>query len=1185
MPDRYSSISIDSHSRPHPTKSAGPHRKREPFLKKIFDKIPRNPYLITLCCIVFLFAIYCLSGFFLVPLLIEKKLPGRLEDHTKMELRVGNATFNPFTFHLHLKDITIYDTNGSTRTAPFFTASNMDAVLAPLPLFQKELVCRSLQIDKPAITVIRYPNNIYNLSRLFGNPEGETPKKRFEFPGLPFLFSFSNFSISNGSLIFNDRTSGKIHKVEKILLTLPTLANFYYKSRASVSPSFSASIDGSPIQLTGEASMARGAESGQTRLTFDLHSLDLSLYSNYLPLSFPVQLTKGTANGQIQVSFVRNKGQSQRLTVLLQLDTTGNELSTKDGSLIIRIPTAKLEGEFQPFTGNLLLQNVLFHEPEIWLKSDFSEKTLDSLLPETGKSPSGSFAQRSTSLFSMDLFIMDNGILHIDEGKKGHEKTYRSLQLSIKNYDQQATGKNTSGKKCSFKLSGEQLSPPASFSWQGMLDEKSVANGTLQLNRFPASLLGSIFTQDKATSMTGTADVTGNLSVQRNPGAAKPFSYVISEGAVKISDLFLFDGKQRWLHADSFALGPLDSKNKMLDIGNITVQGASLAMRKGHLPHILESFIKKGSRYKLHGMDFSGRIQLLPTDTSRPSLVFDNLAIQANNLDKNTKDRENVTLHAKIDQTGTIYAKGRVALNPFQASLAVQFTGMPLQDISPWYTESPFLLGGNGLIDGVGRLTYPEYTYKGTLTVSNALFSNREAKSKLSWSKAELQDLTFSKTPFYLSIGSAVIDHPIITYSQPNNTSNILSQTASFIRSLLPRKKKGSAKESSSSDVLIKTITLTQGTVAYNDLRLNPPWHQEVVDFAGEIHNFSRSSATTPADFTFSGMIAGNPLKIQGTMNPFAENLTATSSLTFSGMPVAEFKDQLSPLFSLDTGKGTFDLTLQDTFNEGKETGEAHYLFHGLSPMSSTSEIALPLALLAGQKDTIELHLPLLDPDDKEIHPVFFDATNYFKRLIVKSVIAPLLLTSDNFSGLTTDDTPDFLPGDSALSAKGKAKLTLYRDLLAAHPRLTVEIIGTTNSDTDSKALQEKLMEIEKKRVEAENKKRAQEWEQLQNKKPQPDRNKTIVEQNIPADQLAKYAPILPKQISVSDQDMENLARQRTTIAYDFLTKKLGLNPARVKKLSNASHEPNTQRNRIQISLSPLTAPPQPQAVPPGTGQ
>jgi hypothetical protein len=369
--------------------------------------------------------------------------------------------------------------------------------------------------------------------------------------------------------------------------------------------------------------------------------------------------------------------------------------------------------------------------------------------------------------------------------------------------------------------------------------------------------------------------------------------------------------------------------------------------------------------------------------------------------------------------------------------------------------------------------------------------------------------------------------------------------------------------------------------VAYNDLRLSPPWRQEITNFAGEIHNISRSPATTAADFTLSGTIAGTPLKVQGTMDPFAENLTATSSLDLSGMPLAAFKNQLSPIFSLDTDKGTFDLTLQDTFQDGKETGEAHYLFHGLSPISSKSDIALPIALLADKKDTIELHLPLVDPENNESKPVFFDATNYFKRLIVKSMIAPLLLTSDNFSGLTIDDTPDFLPGESTLSAKGKAKLTLYRDLLAAHPRLTIDIAGITNNNSDRKALQNTLMAIERKRVEAENKKRAHEWELLQNKKPQPDHNKAIIEQNIPTDQLAQYAPILPKQISVSDKDLDNLASQRTASAYDFLTTRLGLNPDRVKKLTKSSQKPSAQHNRIQISFSPLTAPTQPQVVPP----
>ncbi len=1115
----------------------------------------------------------------MVPMLIKISLPEHVGKHSNMELHIGDARFNPFSYHLHLSGISILYDAGAIKEATFLKTADLEAEVNPIALLQGKLVCRSLHIDKLAVTLIRYPNGKYNLSQLLDTSTAAAQAD--EAFKLPFLYSFNNILVTDSTVVFDDRQLDKIHKAEKINLTLPTLSNFPYRAKTSVSPSFSAVINGSPIQLTGEAAMPDGTGAGQTRLSFDLHSVDLPLYFNYLPLSLPVQLVKGTANGQIQISFIRKEDHSQRLTVFFQLDTKDIEVSTQDHSLGMSLPTARLEGDLQPLTGNLHLQNILFHEPEIRLQPNFSEHSLDSLLPSGNEPSPETRTGKSSPLFALDLFIMDNGILHIDQGRKAQAKTYRSLQLSIKNYTNRSSAAGQDpATPCSFTLSGEQLTPPASFSWQGELNKNNTASGTVRLNRFPASLLGIIFTQEKETSMTGTADMTGDLSVERNQGTAKPFSYSILKGSVKISDLHLFENKREWLRASSFSLGPLDSKGKDLDIGNIFVRDAVLTLRKDHFPHLLDSFLKSRSPYRAHGMDFAGEIILKPGESFRPPLVFNDLSMQANHLETAAKDTKNFSVTGKIDQAGQIKATGTIALNPFRATLAVEFSGMRSEQLLPWYTDSSFLLDGHARLDGIGQLTYPEGTFKGNVTIADALFAGKEAKSKLAWTTADFQDLNFTRRPFHLDIATAEIDHPVLSYSQPDNKTDILAQAASFIRDLFPQyEKRKSAKEPLPPDLLIKEISLKNGTVIYRDPRLDPPWQQEISGLTGRIQNLSRSEAAPPAQYMFTGTIAGSPLMVKGMIDPYADRPSAQANLTVTGLPIAVFKDQLANALSVDTGKGTLDLTLQDTWNQGKEAGEARYLFRGLSPASPSADTALPLALLADKQDIFAANIPLTTPEDKETHPLFSETVAYFKRLIVKSMIAPLLLTTDDFARLAFDDTPDFLPGESTLSDKGKAKLTLYRDLLAAHPRLKLEIAGRVGN-SDKKALQAHLMKIEEKRVEAENKQRLAEWNAIKNQKQQPGRHTTIVESTIPASQLAQYAPVFPKQITVSDQDMQNLVRQRSASAYEFFTTKLGVAPDRVDKQANGSPESDEQLNRVHITLRTLVSAATPQGPP-----
>jgi hypothetical protein len=231
------------------------------------------------------------------------------------------------------------------------------------------------------------------------------------------------------------------------------------------------------------------------------------------------------------------------------------------------------------------------------------------------------------------------------------------------------------------------------------------------------------------------------------------------------------------------------------------------------------------------------------------------------------------------------------------------------------------------------------------------------------------------------------------------------------------------------------------------------------------------------------------------------------------------------------------------------------------------------LALLNDKRDILELRVPLVDPEEKQPDPVFTDTVKYFKRLVVKSVVAPLLLTNENFSRLAFDDTPDFIDGETILSEKGRAKLTLYKDLLIAHPRLKVEITGLVDMVVDRRVLQEKLMIAEKKRVDEENLRRSQEWQRLQDQKQhKPGPRETIVEKDIPADELAKFAPIFPKSIIVSDQALHELADQRAASAYEFFTKELGLGTDRVMRHSNGQGQTMESINRVHIVLHPLAS-------------
>ena len=1177
MSDHYSSIPIEHDTAPRPQRVKKPPRKKEPVKDKKSRKEsrkapPLNASVIAALVIAVLTGAYCGAGFALVPVLLKSHLSEYLQRHTDMNLVIGDVQFNPFTFRVHLTDLTLNHEVDTKKEPAFLNAADIMIVVDPFSALRHRFACKEFRIRQLTVNIIRYNAGQYNFSQALTTADAGDAANTLQLSELPFLYSVNNLTITDSSVIFDDRVTGKIHKAEKVELALPTLANFSYQAQTSVTPSFSAVINGSPVQLTSQAALPGSADGEQTRLSFDLHAIDLPLYYGYLPSSLPVQLTKGSADGQLQISFAPDKDHAKRLTLLFQMDTKDIELQTQDSALAAVIPAARIEGDLQPFTGDIRLQNVLLHDPDLTLQSSFSEQTLDNLLPTAEKSTAKEGAQRDNPLFICNLFTLDKGTLHLARTpEKGSiDKTYQTLQLSIKNYSNRTPETPDSPENtCTFALSGEQPSPASTFSWQGELDGKNTARGTLQLNHFPASLLNAFFTEEKDTGITGSADMQGTLSIQRTPGGKKRFSSRISDGLVKISGLGMAEKNSEWLHADSLTLGPIDSKNNSLDIGNIILRNATVTLYQAKLPGFLDSILKKDPSCKVHGIDFSGNIVLKSNENTKNPLIFSSLSLQANNLEKVTKDKENFALTGKAGQSGEIKAKGIIALAPFRSSLTVEFSGLSSRELLPWYTDSPFLLEGQALLEGVGRLTYPENTFKGSLRIADARFENKPAKSSLSWTNAAFQDVTFTKAPFRFSSAAAQIDHPVLNYTQIDEKSSVPEQMASFLKGLLPGRAEG--KTDTGPDLDIKTVTLVKGTVIYKDQRLSPPWQQEISAFEGELQNIAMPSAGTATGYSFSGTLAGKPLTLEGSANLSTTPLTAQTTVKMATLPVSLFKEQLAPALSLDTGKGVFDLTLQDTWKDGHENCEAHYIFHGLSPSSPSADTALPLALLTDNRDVYEFTLS--QTDSMENSPLFSDTVKYFRRIVVKSVVAPLLLTNETFSRLAIDDTPDFVDGTSTLSEKGKAKLTLYRDLLVAHPRIRLMITGMADMTADRKALLDKLQEAEARRVEKENLRRSQEWQKLQNQPQRSGQQKEgITEKDIPPEELAKYAPITPRPVTVPDQTIQELAEQRTLAAYEFFISDLGVGKDRIQKQTGNAEQPADSANRVEVMLQPLAS-------------
>ena len=142
-------------------------------------------------------------------------------------------------------------------------------------------------------------------------------------------------------------------------------------------------------------------------------------------------------------------------------------------------------------------------------------------------------------------------------------------------------------------------------------------------------------------------------------------------------------------------------------------------------------------------------------------------------------------------------------------------------------------------------------------------------------------------------------------------------------------------------------------------------------------------------------------------------------------------------------------------------------------------------------------------------------------------------------------------------------------------------ITGMADMTADRKALLDKLQDAEARRVEKENLRRSQEWQKLQNQPQRSGQQKEgITEKDIPPEELAKYAPITARPVTVPDQTIQELAEQRTLAAYEFFISDLGVGKDRIQKQTGNAEQPADSANRVDVMLQPLVSSGTPPTVP-----
>ena len=120
-------------------------------------------------------------------------------------------------------------------------------------------------------------------------------------------FAVSNIQLRDGEVTIDDQLLGKQHKVEKIQINVPFIANLPSDVDVFVEPLLQMVIDGSPMRIAGVAKPFKVSHDSVVDLK--LHRLNLPLYVSYAPMKLPVKIPDGTLSADLYVHFVQAESQ------------------------------------------------------------------------------------------------------------------------------------------------------------------------------------------------------------------------------------------------------------------------------------------------------------------------------------------------------------------------------------------------------------------------------------------------------------------------------------------------------------------------------------------------------------------------------------------------------------------------------------------------------------------------------------------------------------------------------------------------------------------------------------------------------------------------------------------------------------------------------------------------------------
>ncbi|WP_156864306.1 DUF748 domain-containing protein [Casimicrobium huifangae] len=500
-----------------------------------------------------------------------------------------------------------------------------------------------------------------------------------------------------------------------------------------------------------------------------------------------------------------------------------------------------------------------------------------------------------------------------------------------------------------------------------------------------------------------------------------------------------------------------------------------------------------------------GRVTVTDSALAKPvSHMLDGIAVNTDRIELNGAAGSKpltATARATLQSGGTLQAKARYDLRQQQGEVDLGIERAALAAFSPYLSNSTRLsldtgeasLGGKLALNSAATAskTGESLRFAGKASIRELKLTDQSTQQMFAqWAELSSQDLklTTGAGGTRVELADLLLDQPrgdiVIGEDGSLNltqigkvgapatpaTTALSSAPAAVAGPAAPATTASSAPgDAAPTKVKIDRVQVTGGDVHFADLSLRPQFGTRVSDLSGLIVGIS-SEASSRAEVSLEGKVDEFGLaRLSGTVAPASAAQYTDLKASFRNLEMRNLTPYSGKFAGRKIESGKLSLELEYKVLERKLKGENQIVIDNLKlgeRVESKDATSLPLdlaiALLSDSKGVIDLGLPvqgsLDDPQFSMGGLVWKAITN----LLTKIVTAPFRALGALLGGSGEEfEAVLFEPGEARLLPPEREKLAKLATALEKRPQLKLAIEGRFDRERDREALADNILKLE----------------------------------------------------------------------------------------------------------------------------